>query len=70
MAAIPDEAKHLLEGKHFAHVATIHPTIRISTPARTLRPSLTSNTLTVERALPVSVAALPRFMPWLTLVAF
>ncbi|HTT94192.1 MAG TPA: PPOX class F420-dependent oxidoreductase [Solirubrobacterales bacterium] len=24
MAAIPDEAKHLLEGKHFAHVATIN----------------------------------------------
>ncbi len=25
MTAIPDEAKHLLEGKHFAHVATINP---------------------------------------------
>jgi PPOX class probable F420-dependent enzyme len=25
MAAIPDEAKHLLEGKNFAHVATINP---------------------------------------------
>jgi PPOX class probable F420-dependent enzyme len=24
MAAIPDEANHLLEGKHFAHVATIN----------------------------------------------
>ncbi|MBN9622549.1 MAG: pyridoxamine 5'-phosphate oxidase family protein, partial [Actinobacteria bacterium] len=24
MAAIPDEAKPLLEGKHFAHVATIN----------------------------------------------
>ena len=24
MAAIPDEAKHLLEGKNFAHVATIN----------------------------------------------
>ena len=24
MAAIPDEATHLLEGKHFAHVATIN----------------------------------------------
>src|SRR5260221_279650 len=24
MAAIPDDAKHLLEGKHFAHVATIN----------------------------------------------
>lgn len=23
-AAIPDEAKHLLEGKHFAHVATLN----------------------------------------------
>lgn len=25
MAAIPDEAKHLFEGKDFAHVATINP---------------------------------------------
>jgi PPOX class probable F420-dependent enzyme len=25
MAAIPDEAKHLFEGKNFAHVATINP---------------------------------------------
>ena len=24
MAAIPDDAKHLLEGKHFAHVATLN----------------------------------------------
>ncbi len=25
MAAIPDEAKHLFEGKDFAHVATVNP---------------------------------------------
>ncbi len=25
MAAIPDEAKHLLEGQHFAHLATLNP---------------------------------------------
>jgi hypothetical protein len=67
---VEQQARKTARRQPLAQVAAIQPVTRMRMPATTLNPSLTSNTFAANKALPVIVAALLRFIAWLTFGAF